>query len=75
MTDEDELHELWKSQPQDGNAKGNDMLEMIQKKMKKFDHVEEASEPLKQFVSGQAGRIELNRNSPEGLLDILLYPR
>jgi len=45
------------------------------KKMKKFDHVEVASEPLKQFVSGQAGRIELNRNSPEGLLDILLYPR
>ena len=43
--------------------------------MKKLDHIEEASEPLKVFVAQQAGRIELNRNSPEGLTDLLLYPR
>ena len=48
---------------------------IFNKKMKKWNHIETASEPLKAFVSSHAGRIELNRNNPEGLTDILLYPR
>lgn len=48
---------------------------IFNKKMKKLDHIEEASKPLRAFVSAQAGRIELNRNNAEGLSDILLYPR
>ena len=48
---------------------------VFNKKMKKLDHIGEASDLLKVFVTQQAGRIELNRNNPEGLTDILLYPR
>jgi hypothetical protein len=48
---------------------------MFNKKMKKWNHIGEASGPLKAFVSSHAGRIELNRSNPEGLTDILLYPR
>jgi hypothetical protein len=48
---------------------------IFNKKMKKFDHIEEPSGSLRLFVAKQAGRIELNCNSTEGLIDILLYPR
>jgi hypothetical protein len=48
---------------------------IFNKKMKKLNHIEEPSQSLMLFVAKQAGRIELNRNSPEGLIDILLYPR
>jgi hypothetical protein len=36
---DNELHDLWQSQPQSNNTKGNDMLEMVQKKLKKFDRM------------------------------------
>lgn len=39
MNDEDELQKLWKSQPPCGSVKGNDMLEVVQKKMQKFDRM------------------------------------
>ncbi len=39
MNDKDELHDLWLSQPQSSNTKGNDMLEMVQTKLKKFDRM------------------------------------
>jgi uncharacterized protein with PIN domain len=45
------------------------------KKMKLLNHSIEPTDILKKFVSDRLGRIELNRDNPEGLADILLYPR
>jgi hypothetical protein len=39
MNDEDELQKLWKSQSPCGSVKGNEMLEIVQKKMQKFDRM------------------------------------
>ncbi len=39
MNDEDELQKLWKSQPPFGGVKGNEMLEIVEKKMQKFDRM------------------------------------
>ncbi len=39
MNNEDELKELWKSQPASGIVKGNEMLEIVEKKMQKFDRM------------------------------------
>ena len=39
MNGEDELQKLWKSQPPCGSVKGNDMLEIVEKKMQKFDRM------------------------------------
>jgi hypothetical protein len=48
---------------------------LFNKKMKPLNHLPEATDVLKKFVSGRVGRIELNRDNPEGLADILLFPR
>jgi len=48
---------------------------LFNRRMKKFNHIPEASDPLKEFVLKRAGRIELYRNDQEGLSDILLFPR
>jgi len=45
------------------------------RRMKKLNHIPEASDALREFVLKRAGRIELNRNKPEELADIVLYPR
>jgi len=39
MNDEDELQKLWKNQPPCGVVKGNEMLEIVEKKMQKFDRM------------------------------------
>jgi hypothetical protein len=48
---------------------------VFNRRMKKLNHVPEASDALKEFVLKRAGRIELNRSKPEELADIILYPR
>jgi len=48
---------------------------LFNRKMKKFNHITEATDALRDFVLKRAGRIELYRNDPEGLSDILLFPR
>lgn len=39
MNGEDELQKLWKSQPPCGSVKGNEMLEIVEKRMQKFDRM------------------------------------
>ncbi len=39
MNGEDELQKLWKSQPPYGSVKGDEMLEILEKKMQKFDRM------------------------------------
>jgi hypothetical protein len=45
------------------------------RRIKKLNHIPEASNALKEFVLKRAGRIELYRNNSEELTDIILYPR
>jgi hypothetical protein len=44
-------------------------------KMKKQNNLPEANDTFKAFVLGRIGRIEANRNNPEGLSDIIQYIR
>lgn len=44
-------------------------------KMKKQNHAPEANDILKAFVLERIGRIETNRDNPDGLIDIIQYIR
>jgi hypothetical protein len=47
----------------------------LNSKMKKQHHLQEPNDLLNGFVYKRVGRIEANRNNPEGLQEMIAYPR
>jgi hypothetical protein len=48
---------------------------ILNNKMKKQNHLQDPNDLFKAFVYKRVGRIEANRNKPESLQEMIIYPR